>query len=174
VLIETYNTKWVTHFNAIKTVLDNALQPLPIIIEHVGSTAVPLLAAKPIIDIDIVFNEATCNFSNIKSKLASIGYYHNGNQGIVDREVFKRKLLARHPILDTISHHLYVCSSNSKELQKHLTFRDHLRNNEADRNTYQALKLTIAEAAKQDKKLYAALKETQAAAFINSIINRYL
>lgn len=173
-LLQPYNTEWVMHFNAIKTALDNVLQPLPIIIEHIGSTAVPYLAAKPIIDIDIVFNEATVNFSNIKSKLASIGYYHNGNQGIADREVFKRKLLARHPILDIISHHLYVCSSNSKELQKHLTFRDHLRNNEAVRNTYQTLKLTIAEAAKQDRKLYAALKETQATAFINSIINQYL
>lgn len=173
-LLQPYNTEWATHFNAIKTALDNALQPLPIIIEHVGSTAVTNLAAKPIIDIDIVFNEATASFSNVKSKLARIGYYHNGNQGIADREVFKRKLLVRHPILDTISHHLYVCSSNSKELQKHLIFRDHLRNNEADRIAYQALKLTIAEAAKQDRKLYAALKETQATAFINGIINQYL
>ncbi|MDI9363545.1 MAG: GrpB family protein [Flavobacterium sp.] len=173
-LLQPYNTEWAMHFNAIKTALDNALQPLPIIIEHVGSTAIPLLAAKPIIDIDIVFNEATCNFSNIKSKLASIGYYHNGNQGIADREVFKRKLLAHHPILDTTLHHLYVCSSNSKALQKHLTFRDHLRNNEADRNAYQALKLTIAEASKQDKKLYAAFKEIQATGFINGIINQYL
>ncbi len=173
-LLQPYNTEWATHFNAIKTVLDNALQPLPIIVEHVGSTAIPLLAAKPIIDIDIVFNEATVNFSNIKSKLVSIGYYHNGNQGIVDREVFKRKLLAHHPILDTISHHLYVCSSNSNELQKHLTFRDHLRNNEADRTAYQALKLTISEAAKQDRKLYASLKETQATAFITKIISQYL
>lgn len=173
-LIETYNNEWVTQFNTIKTALDNVLQPLPIIIEHVGSTAVPYLAAKPIIDIDIVFNEATVNFSNIKSKLASIGYYHNGNQGIADREVFKRKPLAHHSILDTISHHLYVCSINSKELQKHLTFRNHLKNNDADRNAYQAFKFTIAEAAKQDRKLYAALKETQVTAFINGIINQYL
>jgi GrpB-like predicted nucleotidyltransferase (UPF0157 family) len=174
VLIETYNTEWVKHFNTIKAVIENALEPLPIVIEHVGSTAIPLLAAKPIIDIDIVFNKATTNFNNLKSKLAYIGYYHNGNQGIVDREVFKRKLLAHHPILDSIAHHLYVCSINSKALQKHLVFRDHLRNNETEKNAYQALKLTIAEAAKQDKKLYALLKETQATDFINNIISKYI
>jgi GrpB-like predicted nucleotidyltransferase (UPF0157 family) len=174
VLIETYNTEWVTHFNTIKAVIENALQPLPIVIEHVGSTAVPNLAAKPIIDIDIVFNATITSFSSIKSKLAIIGYYHNGNQGIVDREVFKRKLLAHHPILDFIAHHLYVCSINSKELQKHLAFRDYLRNNEAEKNAYQTLKLTIAEAAKQDKKIYALLKETQATDFVNSIISKYL
>lgn len=173
-LLQPYNTEWAMHFNAIKTVLDKALQPLTIEIEHVGSTAVPYLAAKPIIDIDIVFNEAITNFTSIKNKIEAVGYYHNGNQGIADREVFKRKPLAHHSILDTISHHLYVCSSNSKELQKHLTFRDHLRNNEADRNAYQALKFTIAIAANQDRKLYAALKETQATAFINNLIKLYL
>lgn len=172
-LIEVYNPKWVTHFKAIETVISKALQPLSITIEHIGSTAVPQLAAKPIIDIDIVFNSFT-SFGDIKNKLEAIGYCHNGNQGIVDREVFKRKMFAKHPILDTISHHLYVCSSNSKELQKHIAFRDHLRNNEADRNAYQALKLTIAEASKQDRKLYAALKETEATTFINNITNQYL
>ncbi len=70
-------------------------------IEHVGSTSVPNLDAKPIIDIDIVFTESK-TLPMIKAALEAIGYYHNGNQGIEDREVFKRNGKLNHSSLDTI------------------------------------------------------------------------
>ena len=71
----------------------------------------PQLASKPIIDIDLVYFDWN-DFEKIKAHLESIDYYHNGNQGIVDREVFKR-INNNHPIVDTIAHHSYVCPSNS-------------------------------------------------------------
>lgn len=171
-LIQTYTVNWVHDFKTIKIVLQEALQHLHVTIEHIGSTAVPGLAAKPIIDLDIVFASAV-NFSEIKTRLESIGYYHNGNQGITDRDVFKRdNTLTKHKVLDSIVHHLYVCPAHSKELNRHLLFRNYLRTNEEARNQYQQLKHSIASEANQDKKQYAALKEEKAKSFIEQVITK--
>ena len=102
--------------------------------------------------------------------MESLGYYHAGDQGIKDREVFKRALKP-HPdaILDQISHHLYVCPFESIEWRRHVFFRNYLRTNPSMAEDYQRLKIAIAEAASQDRKQYALLKETRAIAFFDSI-----
>lgn len=169
-LIQEYRESWIEDFKAIKSVINDALMNLNISIEHIGSTAVPKLAAKPIIDIDIVYGNDV-PFETIKSGLEKIGYYHNGNQGIINREVFKRGMLEnKHQILDTITHHLYVCPVDSEELQRHITFRNYLIANESAKIEYQQLKYEISAAANQDKKQYAALKEVKARTFINDIL----
>lgn len=168
-LIENYNTEWPLQFERIQLVLASALQGFAHTIEHVGSTSVPGLAAKPIIDIDIVYPPIT-KFTDIAMRLQAIGYYHNGNQGIAEREVFKRHGTGNHPILDGIVHHLYVCPQHSKALERHIRLRDCLRNNEKARVQYEAIKYQLAAEAGQDKKRYAALKEIKANGFIDSII----
>ncbi|MFN3299876.1 MAG: GrpB family protein [Sediminibacterium sp.] len=166
-LIHPYSADWNSHFNDIKSLLDEALQRLDYSIEHVGSTAVPGLAAKPIIDIDIVFNDPS-TFPLIKQALELIGYFHNGNQGIEDREVFKREGTSQEDVLDTIKHYLYVCSADSPALKRHLITRDYLRNNEWAKTEYQQMKYALAEKAGQEQKKYAALKEETVNAFIDS------
>lgn len=168
-LIHEYNPNWLQNFNEIKNVINEALINLNVSIEHIGSTSVPELAAKPIIDIDIIFDKNTA-FDDVRNVLESLGYYHNGDQGIVNREVFKRAKLLNHNVLDSITHHLYVCQSNSEELRRHILFRDYLIANEDARIAYQTLKLEIATEANQDKKIYAELKEVKAGEFINRII----
>ncbi len=171
-LIQEYQEKWVEDFKAIESVITDALIGLNISIEHVGSTAVPKLAAKPIIDIDIVYGN-NVPFETIKKGLERIGYFHNGNQGIINREVFKRKnWWSKHQILDTITHHLYVCPVDSEELRRHILFRNYLIINETARIEYQQLKYEIAAVANQDKKQYAALKDVEARAFINDILTK--
>lgn len=165
-LIQPYSPDWNTHFESIEAVLNNALLGVDFTIEHVGSTAVPGLAAKPIIDIDIVFNNPSI-FPLIKQALESIGYFHNGNQGIEDREVFKRLGTKQHEVLDAIRHHLYVCSADSPALKRHLITRDYLRNNEWAKAEYQQMKYALAEKAGQDQKAYAVLKEATVNAFID-------
>lgn len=171
-LIQPYQAKWAEDFQYLSKQLYEVLAGLPIRIEHVGSTAVVGLAAKPIIDIDIVFPQAI-SFDSVRTKLEAAGYYHNGNQGIVDREVFKRTGLNSHPVFDSIVHHLYVCPDNSAELNRHLRFRDALRANEALRMQYQSLKLELALQAGQEHKRYAALKEINAATFIQGVLAQY-
>lgn len=165
-LIQEYRQHWAVDFLAIKTVISAVLRHKSVTIEHIGSTAVPGLAAKPIIDIDLVIRHPE-EFAPIKSKLEALGYYHNGDQGIPDREVFKRRAAdLKHPVLDVIPHHLYVCPFDSEELQRHLLFRDYLIKNPAARRQYADLKFEIAKIAGQDRKLYAKLKETRAREFI--------
>ncbi len=102
--------------------------------------------------------------------LEKIGYYHNGNQGIADRDVFKRigKLINEN--LDTIKHHLYVCPVESKALERHILSRNFLRRNDWARIKYQQIKYELAEKANHDKNVYADLKEVNVNDFIDSII----
>jgi GrpB-like predicted nucleotidyltransferase (UPF0157 family) len=171
-LLQEYKESWVQDFNEIQKIITEALVNLPVSIEHIGSTAIPKLAAKPIIDIDIVYAENAA-FDEIKIRLEKIGYYLAGNQGIPGREVFKRdKRAGKQNVLDFIVHHLYACPVNSEELQRHILFRDYLIKNEEARVQYQKLKYEIAAEAKQERKKYAQLKEVKAKVFVNSIIEK--
>ena len=168
-LIKEYNPDWSNQFQKIKEKLSQSLLGIDVNIEHIGSTSVPNLAAKPIIDIDIIYYQVT-DFERITNNLKSFGYYHNGNQGIEGREVFKRNAKLDDEVLDKISHHLYVCKNDSDELHRHILSRDYLRKNEIAREFYENLKYQIAEEANQDRKLYAQLKQLKANSFVNFII----
>lgn len=169
-VIESYRESWIADFNALQAVLEEALALLPITFEHIGSTSVPGLAAKPLIDIDLIFDQRVA-FTEIKSRLALVGYRHVGNQGISGREVFKRgQTIDIHPLLDSIPHHLYGCREGSSEVQKHRLFRDYLIAHEEARIHYQQLKYALAQEANQDRKRYAQLKEQKATVFIDGIV----
>ncbi len=108
-------------FSQIEAELADALGNMAIGIEHVGSTSVQGLSAKPIIDIDVVIKDYTV-FESVVCALERIGYRHEGNLGIVGREAFKydgKEHLKKH--------HLYVCPEDSPELKRHIAFRDYLR-----------------------------------------------
>lgn len=169
-ILEKYTQNWITKFEDIKAELETTLGIETFKIEHIGSTSVPFLDAKPIIDIDIIYSDSS-DFEFIKSNLERIGYEHKGNQGIIDREVFKRKGSIFNSVLDTIKHHLYVCHIDSKALERHLLTRNFLRKNEWARIKYQKIKYELAEKANQDRKKYAYLKEISVNNFIDSIIN---
>ena len=170
-LLKKYTSDWINNFIDIKNVIDEALIGLEYSIEHVGSTAVADLDAKNIIDIDIS-HENEAEFDKIKARLLELGYYHNGNQGIEEREVFKRLRTTFNPVLDKISHHLYVCPVGSHALERHLLSRDFLRKNEWARIEYQEMKYELAEMAGQDKKRYAELKELNVNHFIDAIVEK--
>jgi GrpB-like predicted nucleotidyltransferase (UPF0157 family) len=170
-LIQKYTSDWVKDFIAIKGIIDNELESLQYQIEHVGSTSVPNLDSKPIIDIDIIYFEPA-DFDKIKLRLEKIGYYHNGNQGIEDRDVFKRTGRSTNEILDVVYHHLYVCPVHSPALERHILSRDFLRKNDWARLEYQQMKYKLAENALQDRKKYAALKELNTNSFIDAIIEK--
>ena len=123
VVVLPYDPKWKNDFEEIKQEIVNAIGDLIVSIEHVGSTSVEGLSAKPIIDIDVVISDYSV-FDRVVSRLSDIGYTHEGDLGIKDREVFK---YSYKPHLR--KHHLYVCPQSSKELLRHITFRDFLRNN---------------------------------------------
>lgn len=123
VIVVPYDEQWKTDFETIKQHLLPAVKDTIISIEHIGSTSVEGLSAKPIIDIDIVIKDYSV-FDAVIEKLASLGYIHEGNLGIKDREAFDYQGDA-----DLPKHHLYVCPEFSAELHRHIIFRDYLKNN---------------------------------------------
>lgn len=123
VIVVPYDEQWKTDFETIKQHLLPAVKDIIIDIEHIGSTSVEGLSAKPIIDIDIVIKDYSV-FDTVVERLATLGYIHEGNLGIKDREAFDYKGNA-----DLPKHHLYVCPEFSSELHRHITFRDYLRVN---------------------------------------------
>lgn len=123
VIVVLYDEQWKTDFETIKQHLFPTVKDTIIGIEHIGSTSVEGLSAKPIIDIDIVIKDYSV-FDTVVERLATLGYIHEGNLGIKDREAFDYKGDA-----DLPKHHLYVCPEFSEELHRHIVFRDYLRSN---------------------------------------------
>lgn len=152
VFVVPYDVAWKSAFEDIKIELESALGDLIIGIEHVGSTSVKGLSAKPCIDVDVIIKDYTV-FDAVVSKLASIGYIHEGDLGIKDREAFK---YTDKPHLMT--HHLYVCPQNSEELHRHVMFRDFLRSNAEAARKYSSVKETAAELFPNDIDKYIEYK----------------
>ena len=121
VIVVPYDPQWEQDFLLIRDEIRSALGGLALKIEHVGSTSVQGLSAKPIIDIDVVIEDASV-LEAVICALETIGYYHEGNLGIAGREAF-----GYHGKAHLRKHHLYVCSRDSNELRRHIAFRDFLR-----------------------------------------------
>lgn len=122
IIVEDYNKSWIDDFLKIKAELEIILGKTAISVEHVGSTSVVGLAAKPIIDVDVVIDSIADLPDTIK-KLEINGYIYEGDLGMKDRYAFKYK--RKHHLQ---RHHLYVCPKNSEELHRHIIFRNFLRN----------------------------------------------
>ena len=139
VVVLTYDVAWKTAFEKIMNEIEAEIGDLIIGIEHVGSTSVEGMSAKPCIDIDVIIKDYSV-FDEIVRKLGSIGYIHEGDLGIKDREAFK---YSNKPHLMT--HHLYVCPRDSEELRRHIVFRDFLRKNPEAVKKYSRVKETAAQ-----------------------------
>jgi len=149
-LVEEYNTAWPSWFEQIRDRIEDQLQGLPHTIEHVGSTAIPGMTAKPVIDIDIVIDPGT--FPEIRDCLRKLGYRHQGDLGIIGREAFDLIEDGETPWLPP--HHLYVCERGNHELQKHLAFRDFMRQHPEWCQKLSELKRLLCEEYDNDRQAY--------------------
>jgi GrpB-like predicted nucleotidyltransferase (UPF0157 family) len=144
-----YDPNWPREFEALKGPLEHALADCALAVEHVGSTAVRGLAAKPVIDLDVVV-AAPDVVQGIK-RLTTLGYVHRGNLGIPLREAFHRPP-------GSVAHNLYLCPSHSPALANHLALRDHLRAHPTAARAYGDLKRQLAAAHVDDIDAYVAGK----------------
>ena len=147
----SYDPTWPAEFEAIAAPIRNKLGPLALSVEHVGSTSVPELAAKPVIDLDVVISSRLM-LPEVIGKLAELGYIHEGNLGIKGREAFMWPAGSKR-------HHLYVCSVNTPNLHYHLLFRDYLRRHPDKAREYGELKERLAERFPNDMDGYSAGKQ---------------
>lgn len=135
ITIVEYDPSWPRVFETLSSAISAVVGDVALSIEHVGSTAVPGLAAKPVIDIDVVVLEPDVQTGI--ARLETLGYEHLGDRGVPQREAFRRPP-------GSAVHHLYLCPSMSPALANHLAIRDHLRANSSDARAYGDLKKRLA------------------------------
>ncbi|MFB7629975.1 GrpB family protein [Streptomyces sp. NPDC056149] len=150
VQIVDYDPQWPVIFGRLAVVIREGLGPLVLHIEHVGSTAVPGLPAKPVVDMDAVI-PAGADPAEAIAALRPLGYVHEGDLGIPGREAFAAPEGAP-------AHHLYVCAADSPELARHLAFRDFLRARPESARRYGELKRELASRHRDDRSAYTVGK----------------
>ena len=136
IVVVPYDPDWPARFEAIRDRVAPALGHVALAIEHIGSTSVPGLAAKPIIDIDVIVATAA-DVPIAIERLATVGYAHRGDLTVTGREAFSA------PDGST-RHNLYVCAADVLPLRNHLAIRHHLRTHPDAVKAYAALKLRLA------------------------------
>lgn len=160
VIIQDYDPLWPRLFEQLRSRLAVLLEGIATAIEHVGSTSVPGLAAKPIIDIDVLLTSSS-DLPRAIARLASIGYEHRGDLGISGREAFRAPP-------EESPHHLYVCPPGNIAYMEHISFRDYLRSHQKDAEAYAELKRTLAGKFRNDREAYNEAKSE----FVQRILRR--
>ena len=149
-IVEQYDPIWATQFQDIKRDLEKTLKDVDFVsIEHVGSTSVPGLAAKPVLDIDVVVTPE--NLESAKRALVDNGYTYRGDWGIPGRYVFRKAN-------ETPTRNLYVCIEGCQSLRNHLLLRDICRQDKSLREAYGRKKQELAQMDWADAGAYCEAK----------------
>lgn len=152
-----YNPLWPKMYEEEASLIKQALGTNCIEVHHIGSTAIPGLSAKPIIDIiPVVLNISEVDKAT--KSMENLGYEAKGEYGIPFRRYFQKSALAR-------THNVHIFEKNSAEIERHIFFRDWMRTHKDDRDAYAKLKITLAEKFPNDIDSYCLGKDT----FIASI-----
>jgi GrpB-like predicted nucleotidyltransferase (UPF0157 family) len=159
-VVAEYDPRWPAVFERLRDRLDAALAGVAHVTEHVGSTAVRGLAAKPIIDVDVVVADETAVAPALKA-LAAAGWQHEGDLGIKGREAFLPPAAAAY-------HHLYLVVEGSRPHRDHIDLRDFLRTHPGHAARYGALKRQLAVLLETDRGAYARGKEQMITQFLRT------
>jgi len=173
-----YQSSWVDDFQFLKAELENILHSFDPVIEHIGSTSVPGLAAKPVIDIMVGIQSASL-FEELVSIMANQDgyiYYRCFDDAMPLRRLYvKLKQTANladfpkhYDDFETIPHttintyrkaHVHIWDIHSKDWLRHIAFRDYLIANDIVRNEYQELKLSLSQQEWRDGVHYNEAKD---------------
>jgi GrpB-like predicted nucleotidyltransferase (UPF0157 family) len=149
-VVGDYDERWPRDFATVRTHLWPAVESFAVRVEHVGSTAVPGLAAKPVIDVDLVVPDAE-TVPRAIAALESLGHQHLGDQGIPGREAFCS-------VPGLPEHHLYVVVRDSPAHRDHVDLRDYLRTHPEQARRYAAEKRRRAHLLATDREAYVTGK----------------
>ncbi|WP_192457545.1 GrpB family protein [Musicola keenii] len=150
VAVVDYDTRWPDVFTAESARLQQTIGKVISRIHHIGSTSVPGLAAKPVIDIllEVVSLNALDQFN---AALECIGYTARGENGIPNRRYFTKGG-------DQRSHQVHAFVVGDKQIIKHLAFRDYLRKNPKAAQQYAEIKRAAILTSKSNSHIYSRLK----------------
>jgi GrpB-like predicted nucleotidyltransferase (UPF0157 family) len=149
IVLAPYDPAWPSQFAAARDEILSACDGLVIEVHHIGSTSIPGIAAKPIIDMMPVvrrFEDGTACVGGLRA----LGYEYRGEYGIAGRHYFVRG--------DPRSHQAHMYAVDHREIERHLLFRDYLRTHPDERAAYEHLKRDLAKRFRHDVQAYAAAK----------------
>jgi GrpB-like predicted nucleotidyltransferase (UPF0157 family) len=151
-----HRAEWAAEFARIADALSRAVGDVALSVEHIGSTAIPGLAAKPTIDIMMVVRSSEA-FLAVLAKVEALGFDHRPNNTMVghDDHLFLRKVEDGQR-----THHLHVLRAGAPEIEEYRRFRDALRQDPSLAREYEALKLELARVHASDRKSYVEAKST--------------
>jgi GrpB-like predicted nucleotidyltransferase (UPF0157 family) len=149
--IAEYDPVWPEAYERERAAIADALGGNLLAIEHVGSTAVPGLGAKPIVDVMVGLRELS-DHARCVDPLTSLGYEHKGEYGIPGRHYFRK------PVQGPRTHQVHMVEQGSAFWVRHLLFRDYLRANPDEAAAYDRLKRGLAERFGTDLEGYTEAK----------------
>ena len=161
-----YDPKWKDLYEKEKKLILESIDDVVIDIQHIGSTAIPGMQAKPIIDIMIGLKSIALK-KKYENKLNDLGYEFEGwnteeSTNIIYRNFFK-KIKNNYR-----THHLHLFIVNSEIWNKHINFRDYLIDNKETASEYVSLKYELMRKFPKDRKNYTDAKSK----FINMIVDK--
>lgn len=140
---------WAARYAAEAARLSKALMPLESLVEHIGSTAVPL-AAKPIIDVQIAVSEHAV--SSAVRALVELGFDHHGELGVTGRQYLTRRGTEDQPV------NVHIFSRGSSLLDDNRMIRDHLRAHPDAARRYEDVKRRAIRQGHDDLRSYSQAK----------------
>jgi GrpB-like predicted nucleotidyltransferase (UPF0157 family) len=144
-----WSPRWAEQFDEVAAVLRTALAGVVSArVEHVGSTSVPGLAAKPVLDVDVIVDGH--DVAAAIAAMESVGYVHRGDLGVTGREAFHAPGAPRRNV--------YVCTAGTAKVRNHLAVRDVLRSRDDLREAYADVKRALAADPGMDIDTYLAGK----------------
>jgi GrpB-like predicted nucleotidyltransferase (UPF0157 family) len=154
-----YDERWPVLFATEASRIRAACRGLPIALEHVGSTAIPGICAKPVLDILAGQPSSLSSVSYVQS-FQRAGYEHRGDRGIAGHEFFRRG--------QPRAYHIHLVEEGGTLWRQYLAFRDRLRSDAAAARGYDALKRQLARDYPRDRESYISGK----AGFVREILSR--
>lgn len=155
-----YKAEWKNDYANEEKEIKNTFRDELISIHHIGSTSIPGLYAKPVIDIMVIVKDI-CKVDMLNNEMSNIGYFSKGEYGITGRRFFVKGLYDR-------THNVHVYQTGHYEILRQLNFRDYLIAHPDEAMAYQNLKKELSEKFKHDIDKYNDGKDS----FIKDIINK--
>lgn len=147
-----YNPDWSNLYRVETDKIAAVLSPEVIAIHHIGSTAIPNISAKPIIDI-LVEVRAIEKIDEFNEKMTELGYQPKGELGIPGRRFFIKNEDS------TRTHHVHIFQTEAIEVEQHLNFRDYLVAHPEEAQAYSRLKEKLAREFPEDRESYIEGKD---------------
>jgi GrpB-like predicted nucleotidyltransferase (UPF0157 family) len=162
IVLATHNPSWAANFARESAIVTAVLGDLLIALHHIGSTAIPTIVAKPVIDMLAAVTRVEL-LDEQRSRLESLGYEALGEFGIAGRRYFRKNSNA-----GVRTHQLHAFAAESMDFQRHLDFRDYLRAHSAEATEYAELKQSLARHCATNMEAYTNGKS----AFIRDVERR--